>query len=209
MAKSRKIMSKSLGVLKIPIFLIRWVNAAIIRFGPSYLITGYVFSVVLKVTKDTNTLPEVVLIPSLIASIVWGFLFVVSTPSVIGKAYIYKDYPLQIKSIISRKTCMWIIYVILLALGFIYGTGGMTSVVFFGYCIFAIVELSINTMITVFISSRGYNQFLEELYFKKSAYVADKTLVEIYNGSGLKTGFSKDGIKQSVVEIQKAYTKKK
>ncbi|MBQ3022461.1 MAG: hypothetical protein IJD91_03950 [Clostridia bacterium] len=150
-----------LGIVKTPLFLIRWINAAIMRFIPTslMLIGLYCGIYALIYAKDVSDAYDAYTQPflsiSIIISVIWGFLFALTKPTVYKMAYIFRGKPVFGRSITGR---------VILAL--VYATAiqsGHLSVRLLSF--YCLAELIINIIILNSSKKMPYNPALEAACF--------------------------------------------
>lgn len=150
-----------LTVAKTPLFFLRWINAAIMRFIPASVMLLAIYQLIQQFLYkvDVSDMYEVYTEPfftvAILISIIWGFLFTLTKPPVYKIAYIFRGKRVFGRSIFGR-VLMGILYVIILQ-------SPMFSIrVLALYCL---VEIIINTYILSKSKMMPYNEALEKLCF--------------------------------------------
>ncbi len=149
------------GVLKTPLFILRWINAAIMRFVPSGLLLISIYNGIyaLIYAKDVSEAYDVYTQPFLTISIgiavIWGFLFALTKPSIYKMAYIFRGKNVFGRSIFGRVV-LAIIYAVTLQ------SSHLSVRLLSFYCL---VELIINIIILNSSKKLPYNPLLEKACF--------------------------------------------
>ena len=149
------------GVLKTPLFILRWINAAIMRFVPAsiLLIAIYNGAYALIYAKDVSEAYDAYTQPflniSIVISVIWGFLFALTKPSIYKMAYIFRGKNVFGRGIFGRVV-LAIIYATVLKSSYL----SVRLLAF--YCL---VELIINIIILNSSKRMVYNPFLEKACF--------------------------------------------
>ena len=196
-----KFFKMSLKALALPMFVIRVINGALIRFIPAMLMLIYYISA----EPDTESMPFWIMVG--IISLVWSFLYAVSTPSVPKLSYMYRNYPRKIQDLLKKRAAFWV-GLVLLGIAFFVNLPELPvyMIIYFWY---VLASITINTMLMLVISSMGYNPFFEELCYKKSNDYENRTLEELYSESGMGEFLSKDGLKQTMKGLKSELKKGK
>ncbi len=150
-----------INIVKTPLFIIRWANAAIMRFVPTsiLLIAIYCGLYALIYAKDVSQLYNAYTQPflniSIIISVIWGFLFALTKPPIYKIAYIFRGKPVFGRSIAGR-----------VLLGVIYGYSLQSSVLSVRILsLYCLVELIINILILNASKKLPYNAAFERACF--------------------------------------------
>ncbi len=150
-----------LGALKTPLFILRWINAAIMRFIPTGILIIMIYNGIyaLIYAKDVSEAYNVYSHPfitiSIVVSVIWGFLFALTKPPIYKIAYIFRGKPVFGRSIFGR-VFLAIIYAAALQSPYL----SVRLLVF--YCL---VELIINIIILNNSKKMPYNPLLEKACF--------------------------------------------
>lgn len=194
----------SLKALTLPVFVIRVVNGALIRFFPAELMLCYYISG--RSGSDDKVSMQFWIMVGII-SLVWSFLYAVSTPSVPKLSYMYRNYPQKIQNLLKKRVAYWIAFV-LFGIGYFVNSTELTfyAIIYFWY---VLVSITINTILMLVITTMGYNPFFEELCYKKSNDYENRTLEEFYTESGMGEILSKDGLKQAMNGLKSGLKKGK
>ena len=187
-----KFLKLSLRALALPIFIIRVIYGALIRYIPSCFLL--VFSLPETTEAQTQADTTVFIIMGVV-SLFWSFLYVLSTPSVPKLAYMYRNYPKKILDMIKKRTAFWIAVAICGIAIFIKATELPLYII--AYIVFLLISVGFNTSLTLIISYMGYNPFFEELCYKRSADFNNKTVAQAYRESGAMEYLSKDNLKKN------------
>lgn len=197
-----KFFKMSLKALTLPMFVIRVINGALIRYIPSIFMLHFY---ILGEPEVQDSKGFWILVG--IISLVWSFLYAVSTPSVPRIAYMYRNYPPKLRSILKKRIAFWIALVLLGIVSFItVAELPLYLIICFWY---VLSSVTINIMLMMTVSSMGYNPFFEELCYKNGGAYENKTVSQIYNESGMSKYFSKDGLKQTANELKSDLKDKK
>ena len=150
-----------LNIVKTPIFIIRWVNAAIMRFVPTSILIMAIYNGIyaLIYAKNVSELYDAYTQPflnlSIIISVVWGFLFALTKPPIYKIAYIFRGKPVFGKSIAGR-----------VVLGIIYAYCLQSRVLSVRILsLYCLVELIVNILILNVSKKLPYNAALERTCF--------------------------------------------
>lgn len=188
-----KFFRMTLKALALPIFVIRVINGALIRYIPSMFLLFYYLSGNSEMS-ERKALAFFTMVG--IISLVWSFLYAFSTPSVPKLSYMYRNYPQKIKSLLKKRAAFWLA-ILLLGIYFFVNSAKLPIYIIIYIC-YVLASININTILMLAVSSMGYNPFFEELCYKKSNNYENATLGEIYSESGMGEILSKDGLKQTI-----------
>lgn len=150
-----------LTIAKTPLFILRWINAAIMRFVPAtmMLIIVYTGIYALIYGKDISEAYDIYTQPFLtigiIISIIWGFLFAMTKPPIYKIAYIFRGKPVFGRSIAGR-----------VAMGLFYAIALQSNILSFRLLVFfCLIEIIINIIILNSSKKMPYNEMLEKACF--------------------------------------------
>lgn len=146
---------------KTPLFFLRWINAAIMRFVPATMMLIIIYSGIYKLifNIDVSEMYDIYTQPFLtigvLISVVWGFLFTMTKPPLYKIAYIFRGKPVFGRSIAGRVV-MGLLYAATLQ-------SGALSMRLLG--LFCLVEIVINILILNSSKKMPYNEALERACF--------------------------------------------
>ena len=148
---------------KNPFFILKWVNAAIMRFVPAAMLVGMIYNALYLFVFGEEAVGEFNMYMSplretgMIFAIIWGFLYAFCKPSVLNIAYIFRGKNVMGRSIAGR--------VIML---FIYGSALQSTYFSFRViALFCFVETLINMLILIKSKNMPYNEALEKMCFSE------------------------------------------
>lgn len=193
-----RFLAMSCKAAALPLFFLRVINGALIRLIPSiYLLVFYETGA----TEVIGTGRYMLLLGAV--SLVWSFLYTVSTPSVPLLAYMYRSYPQKIRSLLGKRLAFWAAVVVLGIIWFVSVSElPIYAVLYFWYLL---ASITVNIMMTVTAASMGYNPILEELCYQRGGECETMTVSEIYHKSGMDTCFSKDGLKRTMQALKSLF----
>lgn len=150
-----------LTVAKTPLFFLRWINAAIMRFVPATMMLIIVYSGIYKlifnvdVSEAYDIYTQPFLTIGVLISIVWGFLFTMTKPPIYKIAYIFRGKQVFGRSIAGR-----------VVMGVLYAVALQSSVLSVRLLVlFCLVETVINILILNSSKKMPYNEALERACF--------------------------------------------